>query len=123
MTVSGVTGREDITIGVSTGAVSLNDISCRSIISRGTTGSISLDQVTAAERFSIERSTGDVQFSRCDAAELYVKTNTGNVTGSLLTDKVFVTDTDTGRVEVPQTAVGGRCEIRTNTGDIKIEID
>ena len=33
------------------------------------------------------------------------------------------TDTKTGSVDVPQTAAGGRCEIRTDTGDIKIEIE
>ena len=82
-----------------------------------------MKDVIAANRFSIERSTGDVKFTRCDAAEIFVKTNTGNVTGSLLTDKVFLTDTDTGSVTVPKTATGGRCEIETDTGNIKIEID
>ena len=42
--------------------------------------------------------------------------------GSLLTDKVFITDTDTGSVDVPKTPAGGRCEIKTGTGDIKMEI-
>lgn len=123
VTVSGVSCEGDITVGVSTGKASLTDISCKSVISSGTTGSISLNHVIAANKFSIERSTGDVKFSRCDAAELYVKTNTGDVTGSLLTDKVFITDTDIGSVDVPKTAVGGRCEIKTSTGDIKIEIE
>lgn len=123
VTVSGVSCEGYITVGVSTGKASLTDISCKSVISSGTTGSISLNHVIAANKFSIERSTGDVKFSRCDAAELYVKTSTGNVTGSLLTDKVFITDTDTGSVDVPKTAVGGKCEIKTGTGDIKIEIE
>ena len=82
-----------------------------------------MNHVIAANKFSIERSTGDVKFSRCDVAELYLKTSTGNVTGSLLADKVFITDTNTGSVDVPKTAVGGRCEIKTGTGDIKIKIE
>ena len=73
--------------------------------------------------FTIERSTGNVKFDRSDAAEIFVKTNTGNVTGSLLTDKVFTTQTDTGDVSVPKTVTGGRCEIKTDTGDIKIKKD
>lgn len=68
------------------------------------------------------RSTGYVRFDKCGAAELYVETDTGDVTGSLLSDKVFITDTDAGDVDVPKTASGGRCEIRTDTGDIKIEV-
>ena len=123
VTVSDVTCNGDITVGVSTGKATLTDISCRSVLSTGTTGSISLNHVIAANNFSIERSTGDVKFTGCDAAELYVKTTTGSVTGSLLTDKVFITDTKTGNVDVPKTATGGRCEIKTNTGDIKIGIE
>ena len=72
--------------------------------------------------FSIERSTGDVRFTDCDAAEICVKTDTGDVTGSLLSDKVFITNTDTGSVNVPETISGGKCEIITDTGDIKITI-
>ena len=121
VTVSGVTCDGNLKVGVSTGKTTLNDISCKSVISSGTTGSIFFNNVIATGKFSVERSTGDVKFSGCDAAEIYVKTSTGNVTGSLLTDKMFITDTDTGSVDVPKTATGGRCEIRTNTGNIKIK--
>lgn len=64
--------------------------------------------------------TGNVAFDGADAAEISVKTNTGDVTGSLLTGKVFVVQTDTGAVDVPKTAAGGRCEIETDAGDIRI---
>lgn len=46
----------------------------------------------------------------------------GNVKGTLLTNKVFITHTDTGRVNVPKTVTGGKCEINTDTGNIKIDI-
>ncbi len=122
VTASGVTCRGDITVGISTGKATLSNISCKNVLSTGRTGNITLNHVIAAEKISVERSTGEVKFSGCDAAELSVKTTTGNVSGSLLTDKVFLTDTDTGSVEVPKTAVGGKCEIKTRTGDIKMEI-
>lgn len=122
VTVSNVTCKGDVTVGVSTGEAYLTDIACENVISAGTTGSISMNRVIAANSFSIERSTGDVKFGDCDAAELYIKTTTGIVRGSLLTDKVFITDTKNGDVDVPKTANGGRCEIRTSTGDIKIKI-
>lgn len=122
-TVLGATCRGDITISVSTGRANLTDISCRSIISTGTTGSIALDRVIAESAISIERSTGNVRFSGCDAAELHIKTSTGDVTGSLLTDKVFAIDAGTGRVDVPNSTAGGKCEIATRTGDVKMEIE
>ena len=119
---SGVKCEGDVTVGVSTGKAYLTDIKCQNVISRGSTGDISLDHVIAAEKFSVERSTGDVKFTDCDAAEIYVETDTGKVTGSLLTDKVFITRTDTGTVDVPRTVTGGRCEITTDTGNIKITV-
>ena len=123
VTASGVTCAGDVTVGVSTGKTYLSDTRCKNVISSGSTGDIYLNNVIATEKFSIERSTGDVKFDGSDAAEIFVKTDTGDVTGSLLTDKVFITQTDTGRIDVPKTTDGGRCEITTDTGDIKIKIE
>ena len=122
VSVSGVTCQGDVTVGVSTGDAKLADISCKSVISSGNTGDISLIRVIATEKFSIERSTGDVRFENSDAAEIFVQTDTGYVTGTLLTDKVFITQTDTGDVDVPKTTAGGKCQITTSTGDIEIDI-
>lgn len=112
----------DMAVRVSTGDTTLTDVACKSFASTGNTGDLSLESVIAADVFSIERSTGDVRFERCDAAEMLIETDTGHVKGSLLTDKVFVAETDTGRVDVPKTTTGGRCEIHTDTGDIRITI-
>lgn len=122
VTVSDVICEGDVTIAVSTGKAYLNHIACRSFISKGSTGDISLENVIAAEKFSIERSTGDVKFDGSDATEIFVKTDTGDVTGTLLSEKVFIIETDTGKVDVPQTVAGGRCEITTDTGDVRIKI-
>jgi len=122
VTVSDVNCEGNITVGVSTGKTYLTDIVCKSVMSSGNTGDIYLNNVIATETFSIERSTGDVRFDGSDATEIYVKTDTGDVTGSLLTDKVFITQTDTGDVDVPKTTTGGRCEISTDTGNIKITV-
>lgn len=121
--VSGVTCKGDIKIDVSTGKANLIDATCKSVISNGNTGDISLKNVIATEKFSIERSTGDVRFDGSDAAEIFVETDTGDIIGTLLSKKVFITQTDTGRIEVPKTTNGGRCEINTDTGDIKININ
>ncbi len=122
ITVSDVICENDANIQVSTGKTKLNNVSCKNLTSNGNTGDISLTRVVAAEKFSIERSTGDVKFNGADASEIFVQTDTGDVTGSLLTDKIYIVHTDTGSVDVPKTTVGGRCELRTDTGDIKIRI-
>ena len=61
-------------------------------------------------------------FDACDAAEIYVKTDTGDVTGTLLSDKKFFAESDTGKVSVPKSVTGGRCEISTDTGRIDITV-
>lgn len=112
----------DVRIRVDTGNVKLQDMTCRNLTSEGTTGDITLNNVIAADTFSIIRDTGDVEFRASDAATIFVQTDTGSVTGSLLTEKVFITETDTGKVEVPKSIIGGRCEISTSTGDIRIQV-
>ncbi len=121
MTAFGVTCEGNVEIRVSTGRAKITDVRCKNVISSGNTGDISLKNVIAAEKITIERSTGDVRFDECDAAELFVKTSTGSVKGTLLSDKIFMANTDTGRVDIPGTNEGGICEIKTSTGDIIIQ--
>lgn len=123
VTVSNAVCRENISVKVFTGKVSLTDVSCQNVLSDGTTGEIFLNNVIAAEKISIERSMGDVNFVGCDAAELDIKTSTGNVIGSVLTEKVFIADTDTGNIDIPETSSGGKCKIKTGTGSIRITVE
>lgn len=113
---------EDVKNKVSTGKTTFENITCKSLISDGDTGSLTLNNVIATEKFALERSTGNVTLNQSDAKELYIETDTGNVKGSLLSDKIFLTETDTGKIDVPKTVTGGRCEISTDTGNIVISI-
>ena len=122
VTASNVVCGGDVKISVNTGKTSLTDVACKAVISSGDTGAITLKNVVAEESLVIDRDTGDVKFEDCDGAEIYVETDTGDVTGSFLSDKVFIAESDTGRVDVPRTTYGGKCEISTDTGDIKIKI-
>lgn len=121
--VSNVNCQEDIRIEVTTGDAELSDILCENLTSTGDTGDLQIKNVIASDKFSIERNTGNVKFIACDAAEILVTTDTGHVTGSLLSDKVFIITTDTGWVDVPKTVNGGKCEITTDTGNIKITVE
>ena len=123
VTLSQVNCKGALQLQVSTGKSNLSDIHCKSLASNGNTGDLTLKNVIATEGFSITRSTGDVRFEACDAAEIFVQTDTGSITGSLLSPKVFLAKTDTGRINVPNTVTGGKCEIITDTGNIKITLD
>lgn len=112
----------NIDIETDTGDVKLTDVACVDLTAESDTGTVSLKNVAAAGSFSIESDTGDVRLESCDAAQISIETDTGDVTGTLLSEKVFLAESSTGRVNVPKTMTGGKCEITTSTGDIKIEI-
>lgn len=122
VTVENVKCAGNINLTVSTGEAKLSGIECKKMFSDGSTGDISMVNVIATEKISIERSTGDVDIDSCDAGEIFIKTDTGDVKGTLNSEKVFIVDTNTGDKDVPQTANGGKCEITTDTGDVRIKI-
>ena len=112
----------DLTVGVSTGDAVISSVVCNNFKSKGSTGNITLNSLIARGGMSVSRSTGDVKLNGCDASEIYITTATGSVKGSLLSEKVFIAKTNTGKVDVPKTISGGRCEITTSTGDIIITV-
>jgi len=122
MKLSGLTLTETINIKESTGDVNMKNVSCKKFISNGSTGDLTMSNVIATEEFSLERNTGDIEFDGCDAETIYIHTDTGHVNGTLLSEKVFLIETDTGDIDVPKTITGGRCEITTDTGDISIKV-
>lgn len=109
-------GKLDIT--VDTGRTQMTAVTCGGVMSRGDTGDLIMSGVVATGAFSIERDSGDVTLNDCDAAEVFVKTSSGDVRGRFLTDKVFLVETSSGDREVPRTTSGGRCEIITSSGDV-----
>lgn len=122
ITVSNVTCVGDTKINVSTGKTNITNTKCKNMMSSGKTGGISLKNVIAAEKLSIERSTGYVRFDSCDATDIFVEISTGDVTGTFLSEKIFIVETGTGSIDVPKSITGGRCEITTSTGDIRLDI-
>ena len=117
-----VTSAGELKFTVTTGEAELENVTCKTLYTKGSTGDIELKRVSVAETMTIVRSTGDVRLDRCDGAELSIRTRTGDIRGTLLTDKTFSYHTETGRVQIPKDTSGGRCELTTTTGDIRIEI-
>ena len=110
-------------VSVTTGECELSDVNCQSFVSSGDTGRLTMHRVVAEGTMSIKRDTGDVRFEKCDAAEVKIETDTGDVVGSFLSDKIIFAESDTGRIDVPKSTVGGKCEIDTDTGKIIIDIE
>ena len=138
----GATVTEDIKINLSTGKTEIKGVSCKNLISDGSTGDIILNSVTVTDKIFVERDTGDVtldnsfaseivvltdtgdvKLNRCDAKALNIETDTGDVSGHLLSGKVFVAESDTGKVKVPMPSGDNICKITTDTGDITFTVE
>ena len=120
--ISSVVSKCSINIKTSTGSIKLTDVECTNFTAGSDTGNIFLVNVVAADSFNMESDTGNVKLKGSDAANLSIKTDTGNIIGTLLSEKVFIAGSSTGKVEVPKTVTGGKCEIITDTGNIIIDI-
>ena len=121
VTLTDVTA-ENAAIRVTTGKTAITRLTCQNLTSSGNTGDIRLEDVIAENKITLTRSTGDVTLLSSDAAELFIETDTGDVEGTLRSEKVFIVSTDTGDVDVPESTSGGKCKITTDTGDIEIRI-
>lgn len=122
ISIKNVSCANDITANTDTGDITLDTVSCSSFLSTANTGDLEMNSVTASSWFSIKRSTGDVAFNRCNAFDISIETDTGDVTGSLLYSKAFKVKSNTGKVSVPKFNGFGKCNITTDTGDIIIEV-
>ena len=120
--VSYLTVNNALSVSVTTGDVKIANATCGSLTTTGNTGDIKFENVIVAELMSIKRSTGDVELLCCDAGEIAIDTGTGDVKASLLTDKIFIVRTDTGKINAPETTSGGKCKITTDTGNITVTI-
>lgn len=122
ITVKDLDCKMDVRLSVSTGSTTIENLKCDGFSSKGNTGDITLKSLISTSNFDVVRTTGDIYFSACDAAEISIETGTGDVAGTWLTPKIFLTETDTGKVNVPASTTGGKCTVKTTTGDVNISI-
>ena len=69
---------------------------------------------------NVKVSTGDVKFLNSDAQKINIETSTGDVELSLLSSHDVEVETDTGKTDYPKHAEGPACDIKTDTGDVKV---
>lgn len=122
ITLDKVTAIESMKVNTSTGDAKFTDCKAKNCERDSSTGKTTFVNTVFAEKLNVKGSTGDVKFDASDASEITVKTSTGDVKGTLLTSKIFICRTDTGKIQVPSSTEGGKCEITTDTGDIIISI-
>lgn len=105
-----------------TGDMELRNLRCDRLKASSDTGEITLTNILSADFLTVDTDTGDILFDRCDAERIHAESDTGDIRGTLLSEKIFLTDSDTGDITVPKTNSGGTCELTTDTGDIEIRL-
>ena len=121
MTMSGVKAGK-LTAHGSTGSICLSDMTLETVDMSVSTGRIELVNVVCSGDLMAKSTTGDIRLTDVDGANLYLSATTGDITGTIRTEKVFSAHASTGKVSVPATAAGGRCEAETSTGDIRLSV-
>lgn len=112
-----------IDISVTTGDVQMQSVTAQGDVTvTTTTGDITLTETFGEKSFALEGVTCDIRFDKCDAAQITAHTTTGDITGSLCSDKIFTARSNAGDVKVPDNGEGGACALTTGTGDILISI-
>ncbi len=121
LTLNGIRADQVVVRG-DTGDVRLNDMAARTADLALSTGRMVLVNVVCSGDLRAASSTGDIRLTDVDAANLYLSASTGDIEGTILTEKVFSAHANTGKVSVPATTTGGRCEVETSTGNIRLSI-
>jgi DUF4097 and DUF4098 domain-containing protein YvlB len=113
----------DLNLVTSTGDIKLNDVQCKTLNIKISTGDVYLIDVIVLGDLVLNGGTSDVKLERFDAENIEIDVSTGNVSGTILTSKIFIARSGTGDVVVPETTIGGKCKITASTGDIIIKYE
>ena len=81
-----------------------------------------LADTVASQKLKANSTSGEIDLKRCDAKNIVLDTVSGEISGTLLSNKQFITKTTSGTVNVPQCVSNEECRITTVSGDIYIEI-
>lgn len=121
--LTSVNASGDISTTVSSGRSYLERVRCQGLESSGSSGRVHLSDVVAEGVISLARVSGAIEFDGCDAAEIVVETSSGDVCGSLLSEKIFIVRSSSGKIRVPETTEGGACRVKTASGDIILTVE
>lgn len=121
--MTGVTAK-NLTLNTTTGSVLTESVTVKNNLeASATTGCIKLKDTVSGVNAVLSCTMGTITFDSADAANIYAHTTTGAITGTLRSEKQFTAQSRTGGVNVPKSGSGGKCDLSTTTGDIKIEIE
>lgn len=113
----------DVEISSMSGDIQVEQANGKSFSAKSQSGDIVFENVLTVGKLRGESTSGDVKLHRSDAGTLDLRSVSGDIQASLLSGKVFLAQSTTGDVRVPESAAGaGECRANTSSGDIKIRL-
>ena len=120
--LEGLREAEEISLECASGNILLNTVQCKSLDAETASGKLTLEDVVAEKELAGETVSGAIILSRCDAEKYDLESASGDIQGSVLRPMHFITDSASGRINVPNTD-GDPCRLTTASGNITITIE
>ncbi len=105
------------------GDIHAENINSGSLKMSSSSGKITLKSALVSGISELNTGSGDIELISSDSGEYNIETGSGNVWGTLLSTKLFDVSTGSGRINVPPSENGGKCKIKTGSGNINISIE
>lgn len=113
----------DAQLHANNGSIILTNVQGGTLSADAGSGDVRLTNVLTEDSLRLETNSGNIKLQHSDGAAITIRSGSGDVSGSLRTPKQFVTQTGSGSCSVPESGTGGACEIRTNSGDIRLKVE
>lgn len=121
--LTSVTAEKNISVVCTSGNVKAEGVTGGTIAGKSQSGKIHFANVTVKGDMVLETTSGDIWLEESDASHLQIQSTSGNVNGTLLSEKIFIPRTTSGTIDVPDSAPSaGICEITTTSGDIRLSV-
>lgn len=112
----------DSQMSLKSGNITLNNVKFSNGLDVKTkSGNINLNSVYC-KTLTADAISGNINLNSFDADEITATAKSGNIFGQLLSEKVFITETKSGDIKVPESLDGGKCKATTKSGNIEFEI-
>ncbi len=113
----------ELSVTTASGDIEADNIKPASLNIASSSGEVELENVIASEKISVKTASGQISLEGCDASELSIESASGSVHALLLSDKLFEVESDSGKTDIPPSIKdGGKCTVKTASGNIKIKI-
>ena len=115
----------EVTAISTSGNVSLSSMTIRDTATiKTTSGNMNIKKTCAVNEMFCSSASGQVIFEQSDAGSLRAETISGDVSGTLLSQKLFQIQTVSGTVNVPLSQPGGGiCAVNTASGDVRLSVE